>query len=275
MSKFVELDGVKNGIAVYLYGNEDFLKGNAIRDEETRKFIIHPDKNKLFKNVESARAFLFSRFNITNPCDYKFYFFLEDGIQIDFDNAEYFPECGYYEYYHNSGECYFIKEENINRVTSIGYFTFADIYPDTTGNTISAKYKEYIKNAINEIVKYPDSFPTISKISIDKNGHLVAYVKGTTIQIHILTNSQIMDLNTKRKEYGMRCIPYLKEMDKFKTIYCYITKDNNDFSDNTINQKIDKVIEIIVEVINNHNPEIACSFIPVEFKGVITDQYKK
>lgn len=252
---YKKLNGVKNGIVVYLYNEGDFVKDNK-------------GNRKLFKNLDLMEAYLASKLGIFDPYQYKLWIMLgEDNVEIDFDNVE--KLHNYFEYYCGD-KVYFIEEDKVDLITSIGYFVFDEEKKGDNKN--GQKKADMFYSAINLSLKhlfgYYNSIPTIDNIGKDSNNHLCAHVKGTTYKIHICKNSQLMDLNVQRKMQEIRCIPYIKEMDKYRSIFCYITKDESDKDEET-RKSTEDIIQFIIADLSKNSSIDYIRYVPVEYKGYV------
>lgn len=255
MNNYFELDGKDNGIVIYVYQNEDF-----IRNKEGKLI--------LFKNLGLAKVWLSNVMNISDPHLYKVMFELKNTDEmIDFEDV--YTDEDYYQYHSKITGMIFIKPTITEKVIRLGYFVFESgdrvLSDKAYGIKRSRQLFFYIKEALTELLNDNQ----IEYITVDKNNHICAKVKGSTACIHACYNNQIMTLNQTRREYGVRCLPYEKSMDKFLTIYTYITCD---ISEPKFLQLNDKAIEIhnqIAEIINNHHSESEPRYIGVEFNGTI------
>ena len=266
-TKFVKLDGRNSGLAVYLFRNEDFVK------------LERSNKRRLFKNVQSAKAFLASNLNIHNPCAYKFWIIIDD-IEIDFDDVQKIDdkfECIYNDTY------YFIQEVIEEKVINIGYLVFDDGYDSNHEKHNKKKDMErsedlfkYCRNVLENLIRRPLTTPAIESLEILENDprtdlpiHIVASVKGSTMKVHICHNSCLMNINMRRKEYGIRCIPYDAKANKYLSIFCFCTCDMTD-RDTLIPSKSAILINNITEKLKNKFSEADPRYIPVQFKGIVT-----
>lgn len=263
-AKVITLNGITKGFAIYLEEQKDFIRDECKSNEPS---LVQPNI-KLFKNLETAKAELVSRFNIVDPYDYKIWLIINNK-QIDYCNIHYIEP--YYEYYDKDGTHYYIQETVTEKVINIGYFVFEDgeekkICDPKIGTKKSKQLYGYIKQVISSIISFPDLTTAIERIYRDSNGFLCLKIKGTTSKIHILYNSQIMDLNMKRREDNIRCIPYNKDMDKYKSIFIFATKDSSDYDSQNYT---DTLIELILEELNYNYYELNPRYIPVNFNGNI------
>ena len=110
---------------------------------------------------------------------------------------------------------------------------------------------------------------TIDKIVKKSSKELILRLKGSSGRIHIMSNSHLMDINQERKEEGNRAFPFVKQMDKFTTLYVFITKDKSEpFRINT-DDNINILLNCIVESLQVNIPETNPKYIPVEYNGYI------
>lgn len=244
--KNVKLDGKQYGVIVYLYELKDYLRS--------------ADKTlKLFKSVELAKVYIASN-NIRNPHKYRLMFSLNDRI-IDFMIAQKINNG--YELYINDMK-YVLEEGGSDKVIEIGYLNFEE----SDKKFINQTYRT-VKELASKVARtYDINTPTLSSVAKDKNKHLCCNVKDSTAKIHICYNSQIMDLNQKRKEKETRCIPYEKSMDKYGSLFFYVTKDVSEPPEIEGLVKSRYIISQIIESLNNEYG-IITSKKNISFKGTI------
>ena len=256
MNKEYELNGLTTGFALWVFAKEDFLKNSE-------------GKRYLFKSLDLAKVYAANDANIKNPYDYKVWLILEDE-EIDFDVVEEFE--GYYEYFSESTR-HFIIPKKKDEVLKLGYFVFENgdrtLTDKEYGRKRGRELYGYIREALSDLIKYPYRIPAIDSIYRDSNGHMCASLKDSTCKIHVCYNNQIMTLNQERKELGIRCLPYEKSMDKFVTIYTYITKDIFEPKRFENDLKAIQVQQLIVDFIKEKYPESEPRYIGVNFNGNI------
>lgn len=254
---YLDLDGIKNGIGVYIYGAKDFIrnkKDNSI---------------KLFSNMALAKSYLVNTKNIKHPNQYRLYLILGKS-EIDFEYVEFVN--GYYEFYSESSKKYLCKETVTNRVTSFGYIVFEN--GDTKKldkNTGYKKEKEMFQN-IKDCARYILTCkydPTFSSIIKEENGNIVCSVKDSTAKIHFCTNNNMLDFNQLRKESNEKCLPFIKTMDRYTTFYCYATIMDGEPKWHETPEKINNIIECMISYFNDYFPELETKYIPVEYKGTV------
>lgn len=251
------LDGKKYGVAVFLKDKQQYL---LFKNENTPEGVP-----KLFRSVELAKVFLKRAKGIFNPRKYELYISL-DGKLFHFNEVGYYN--GHFIIYDSEKDIQFFVDEGKNeRVLKLGYLIFYDALNSKIEKELAQTVQKEIFRAVKEQIQQSmlDNI-YLSKIFKDQNGHLSCSIKFSTAKIHICYNSQIIHLNQMRKENGIRCLPFDKDVDSNSSLYCYITKDVFEPDVFESEKTAEKFLENIVEKIN---PELNCSFYNVDFKGDI------
>ncbi len=190
---------------------------------------------------------------------------------------------GLYSYYYPNGDVLFIKERYLSVVQSIQYIVFNDGDVRRTedrkeGMRTQKHLLNLIRKAAVETFYYFGVFEGVKQVNAEE---LEISFKNSTSKIHICTNGNIARFNKIRKETGSipqcaRCIPFLKDMDKYTTFFMYIDKDsaepNNFGFDAGIDEDIKKSMAMIIEYLKDmqaNDPDFSIKTIPVEFNGTI------
>lgn len=258
----VELDGIKNGIIV-----------EAVGDNGKRKVISSKGAGaRLFKNIEIAKV---AARSVLGTLPLRYYIYIK-GTKYNFDLCQEINDM-YQMYDEKKNVMYDIFPDRSVKVTKLGYIVTED------GDTVRCD-KQYGVKRVKKLLEYSRNIAmgilceNNGEFSIDKiersNYEYILHIKNTTGKIHIITNSKLMDINQARKELGERCLPYLKEMDKFTTLYVYITKDINEPNKIGTDYMADKILEYIISDFNYYHIEdmkdIEAKFVEVSFNGYIT-----
>lgn len=259
--QYYKLDGKDNGFALWIYEEERFVQNTY-------------NKTLLFKSLDLAKVYIANQCNILNPYNYKVLIILSDRGEIDFNNVYGDEDTDIY-YYYDNDELIAIEPDCNEQVLSLGYYVFEE------GDTIQTQ-KEYGKRRQKELFRYiNESFADImkysskiAKINRDRNNHLCISIANSTSKIHVCFNSQIMTLNQERKELGIRCLPYEKEIDKYTTIYTYITRDFSEPKSFNSDKVAKEVFYNSITFINDKHPEALCRYRNVKFNGIITMEEK-
>ena len=261
----VNLDGEKNGIIVEQVVNG---KKRVIADKSGGN-----NRARLFKNLDVAKVN--ARYLLSNEDKVNYYF----KINKDRYNISEAQKAGdIYQIYDMEKEVKFIiTEDKSAKVLELGY------YITENGDTVRCD-KQYGIKRVKKLLEFARDIASgilfengkcaISSIRRESYEYVIS-VKNSTVKIHILTNSKLMDINQARKADGIRCLPYLKEMDKFTTLFVYTTKDPAETSkSNAENIAKTLVEEYILEDFNyyyfNNEDDIKVRFTEVEFNGYIS-----
>lgn len=246
------------GVIVELWGNEG------------DNYVSKPNGDViLFDNIKLAKAYMINKLGVTNPYNYKLYFRLQD-MDIDIDDLMYDKDSKYYIYNVNSNIIY-IKESCITRIPQCGYIIFNDgdqphLVDREEGRATEHDLFKKVKKVCSDYQRYFDCNPSIDGINIDDNMHTMITIKGTTAAIRVCTNWQLIQVNQKRKDEEMRCIPFEK-VDKYNTLYSYITIDDSEPVEFRGYEKAKAMQEIIMEYLKDYYPENSPRYHRVELKG--------
>lgn len=160
--------------------------------------------------------------------------------------------------------CRYITDDALNhvicnvkdRVISVGYFSFGwdpteRVEDREEGKKISKKNSKMVQDAISYLVRKGELSPRVK----DYNGHSANRLPGTTIRIRTIKCCELVKINEFRKSIGLKCLPFDKDLDRWKSIYFIFTIDVNDpYNDKELNNKmIDVTLTNIDKYIyNNH-----------------------
>lgn len=263
MVKNIILDGRTNGVAIFLSGKNEILMYKT-KDQE-----LVP---KLFRSVKLAKIYLKNEFNIVSPKDYYLLFVIE-GQRFDYEKSGYYND--HYIIYDDKSDDiirYNIYEEVNDKIIALGYLSF---YNAENNDEIEKEEKQRVqknifrqtRNALQELLIRNNK--QYEKIYKDANGHLCLNLKHSSGAIHICFNNQLIKLNQKRKEQGIRCYPFEKNINGYSSLYCYLTKDVFEPDKFETAEKLKISIDNLIEILNEIEPESNPHFIPVDFKGEI------
>ena len=263
-TKYIIFDGKESGICLFIYSKADYIRN---KDNQIM----------LFQSLALARVYARNVLGIKTPYQYHVYINICGDI-IDIERAGKVMSLSeddkeYYAFYTETDK-YFCEETVKEKVISIGYFVFengdsGERTPKDIGYKKQKQFRKYIKEAGSYISQFPNMEATIETVTKDSNGHLCFNIKNSTAKIHICFNNQIMDLNQVRKEDGFRCIPYDKAMDKFTTIFCYVSQDMAEPNYFKSLEKANTLIQYIREQLENKVGESDPRYVPITFSGLI------
>ena len=268
------LDGVTSGISCYIKSTKQWLKRND-------------GKSTLFPNFTVLNAKLFKQADIDYH-DVEFYFMIEDKVScrqqiamhevVHIDDewrASRYEDIFGVKYLH----IYHMVETQNYAVANIGYIDCRmngvhDPNKDPIFEYSKLKtLRNQVKDTLEELAKYPTY-----GISIRKNKFGIdASIDNTTAHINIWTNSKLMDYNTNikksREDAGgiieCRCLPFLKDKDKYGTLYMFTSMDESDIQDTATRTKIDSLQESFILYLQDLYPDEKFSYVPCPFVGRI------
>lgn len=262
---YLEMNGKNIGIAIYSYIINDFLSTKS-------------GERILCVNVNQAKLTAI-RFGLTNPLDYELYIIIDDSTA----HICYFDLIGgQYQMYSDDDKLYYVKPQEKFSVEKVGYIIFNNNEKNVI-NTEEDKARIYslaeenfntIKEAASTLVKYPNKDYALE--SVDKFwSNTIIKVKNTSGVIHILYNSQIMNINMNRKNMGLRSFRFDTGMDKYNTLYFFIRKDfyeNNNYK--TIETSMN-ALQMIVDEASKIKPGIQIKYVDMYIPIEIDDNIIK
>lgn len=259
------MNGRTTGIGIYSYVDDCQLK--------TKNGIP-----LLFKNISQAKIYVENARGLTNPLDYDFLIVI-DGRVIDFDAFDYVN--GAYQLYASDGNIYNIKPIEKFAVEKIGYIIFNGnerILSGEEGKKINNENFEALKNAANNIAKFPNRENTFESIR-RLYDCMTLKIKRTSGSINILYNSQIMNINQNRKNYGLRVFHFDKDMDKFNTLYFFIQREYYEPEYFGTTDKCTAAMDNLMAEIKKIKPEAELKYmdlhIPMEIDSDLIAKYSK
>lgn len=274
------LDGVKNGVAAYIKSRKEWIKRSD-------------GKNVYFPNFEALEARLFREQELDYH-DVEFYFLinelhpvysqqygsktimlkLNDAVKTEFG----WRICRYedimgQQYLH----VYVLQEVNNYTVTNIGYIDcrMNGLHDENHDARFEYKKLKTIRNMVLDALKGMSEYQCYG-ITLKKSLFGIDVVlDNTTAHIHIWQNSRLMDYNTeikKGREAGSvdyRCLPFLKDKDKYGTLYIFATTEESDYQCNHTRTRIDQIEENLMLYLDDLYPDEKFKYVPCPFMGKI------
>ena len=227
VKKVVNFDGKKNGIIVKLI-DED---GNG------HYFMHRNDQGPfLFTNMESAKIVT----DVSARNDYKQYFICLEDMMYPIDDC---LIVGNEFHVINNNEYIIAKQVVGVKLVSAGYFVFENGDIERSDREYGTKRQKELFNTIRKAatrlmynVDLNDGNYHVNFMGRGANKDFRFKIKDSTAEIHVITNSHLMDYNQMRKENNQRVLPFLKNMDKYLTFYVYGTKNANEPKSFIINE---------------------------------------
>ena len=85
-----------------------------------------------------------------------------------------------------------------------------------------------------------------------------------------MSNAALMTLNQDRRELGLRCLPFIKQMDRYLTFYVYTTKDVSESDKIKAKDKTDIILnDGIISILEHDHNDAEIKYVPVEYSGFI------
>lgn len=258
----VLLDGNRNYIKVYVLNRK---RGYAFF-MKARKDSEEPAK---FSNMELAKVTATNVFREGTNFSYAFVI----GNQ-EYDISQCQKVGPFYQLYNNNGKKMFIQEIHRHNVERIGYICFEKGDIERCDREYGVKRQKQILSILQDAIQWTlskNNSETIYKVDKVSSKEWILYVKDSTARIHIMTNSKIMGTNQVRKHRDQRCIPFVKEVDKFLTLYVFTSVDRYEKKVNDYDGKITSVLNQIMDYIWNNSDleEDELTYLNVDFEGFI------
>lgn len=252
--EMITLDGKVNGFAIHDAATDSFVtnKSGAI---------------VLFRNIDLARIYAANVRHLTNPYNYDLCICIT-GSMIQYDYFEMID--GIYQLYATCDDeetKYFVKPTVIKTINKIGYLVVNNgerVFDKNRGANLSNTFYNEALNSLFRIIKTPSIEPNISSINKDMYG-ICAQLKNSTAKIHICYNSNIMSINQKRKEEGLRAFRFSKEMDKYTTLYTFIEIDKCEPEWFEGIKQAEQILKMVTESMVANNDAIdSCTYSEIE-----------
>ena len=267
-----ELDGVFNGIGAFIRSRNDWLK-------------LSDGKHNLFTNFKALNGRLAKehidyhdvifRFIIQDKVTGKHTLNYDEAVSVDggWKISRYETIFGY-KFLH----IYDIKESVKDQVVDINYISSKAAGTHDPNKDPKFEYKKLkdIRKIINECMSSLTSYQIYGcSVSSTKYGLEIKLDKSSA-SIHIWTNAKVMDYNTEVKKHRdadstntTRCLQYLKDQDKYGTLYMFATCDENDCQDAYTLGIIEKFKNEFLTLLQEKHPDEDIRYLPCQINGKI------
>lgn len=243
------------GINVYDHVEDTFIK------DDKDNYII-------FENMDQAKAWL-ERNGYNNPTSYEFYISYDNDHIMSYDTIEFLDGVYQFYDYEETGDFIYIEETHNHLIPDCGYLAFGD-----QENFMEKKEGKHMLNSLNKLIRkcctifcnYSDKYYVESSSGIIK-----VKEKGSTVTLNIMLPYKIMSLNNDRKNNGLNVIPFLKGLDKYKSLFYFITIDNGEQHKRQHIEPMKDVLNCIHQIFNENFDDKypSCEIRKVELKGSI------
>ena len=274
------LDGIKNGIAAYIHSRKTWVKRSDGR-------------NCFFPNFATLEARLFREQDLDYH-DVSFYFLINEinpalvniqkaPIRLSLNEAVK-TETGWrisrYEQVFNQQilHIYNLVEEETYVVTNIGYIDSVLNGDHDEAHDARYEYRKLknlvtmVNDAVTQMAQFQCYGMSISKSKFGMDIKL----DNTTAHLHIWKNSRLMDYNTEIKKMRdqnisneYRCLPFLKDKDKYGTLYMFVTIEDSDSQCTYTRTRADQVEENLMLYLTDLYPDKKFNYVPCPFMGKI------
>lgn len=256
----VELNGTTNGIAIMV---------NYLNNKKPKFICTKDNKVRLFNNLSVAKTVA----KTVTGIERKIKYFIVLGDKMYPVEDSYKSNSGRYKIVDTESNQIITVAEKIDfKATNFSYIVFEN--GDTIrcdkkyGYNRSSELFEALIGSIQMVFIENQTEYGIDHIEVFKS-EIVVKLKNCTAAIHIHTNSNIMDLNQIRKEEKEKVFPFVKEMDKFLTFYCYISRDISEPLRIKSEQKALEQLKLIVDKVAELYPETPVKLSNIEYSSYI------
>lgn len=237
------------------YMNDETDCGIVISDLKNN-FIMGRGKGpRVFNNLELAKVM--ATLLTKNKMELKYHIQVNHNgkiIRKQISDCQYIDD--HYEFFVSTNkedkpELFEVYEKVSRKAVHVGYIFFDDAETSRIDKEQGKQYQydllQLIKEAAETIFKYSGNIGSFSKL---KRGQTIK-LKNSTTEIHILNISKLMDVNQSRRAHGLRCFPFIKEVDKFRSFYVIVDKDVAESTKTESNAKAIDIINTMIEMLND------------------------
>ena len=258
---------------ILLDGNRNFIKVYVLKRNKDYAFYMKARKDSddpmKFSNLELAKVTATNTF--TKGSRFAYTFVIGNH---EYDISECQKVGAFYQTYNSKGEKIFIQEIYRHNVERIGYICFENGDVERCDREYGAKRQKQLLSVLSMAIQsllWKKGPNAIAQVDVVSSKEFILYVKDSTAKIHIMTNSKIMDINQVRKHHDQRCIPFIKEVDKFLTMFVFTSVDRYERKSNKYDEKINNIIDSIIDNIldNTDLNEDEIKYLNVDFEGFI------
>lgn len=275
------------GFVIYI--TEQGLKNNA-RTIRNRGRIVTSNNNEPIRFGSADMAILYADIALgLHKNDYKL-----KVIKFDSKKNKIVEICNFesmQEFSNNTYQvivddmCYYIKENKVDTVKSIRYFVFENGDSERTEKTYGRKRnKALMRLIIKAATEYLYTSGILSGVKRVSPDEIEISFKNSSARMHVMTNGLISNINKIRKENNeglqpqfTRCIPFDNSLDKYTTIFSFVTKNIMEPDGFGYMSDIDNDIERCYQYIENYILDLSIEdskfstfkYRPIEFNGTI------
>ena len=258
ITKILTIDGETNGIVV---------KTKVTETNKKSRYITLQDKttHRLFNHLELAKITA----GIIMPGKrFEYYIRLGNNAIV---NIDYCNKVGNAWHFVLNDTLYIVKEKNSRRTMHLGYICFENGETQRCDRDYGTKRQKELMNIIrDELMALLCENINGGVSSIKKDGkEYIVNLKNTTAKIHIMYGSKLMDYNQTKKAAGERCLPFIKDMDKYLTFYLYSDRDRTETAKLRADEKANTIINYMMSDLVSIYPDLNVKYVPVDYSGYV------
>lgn len=189
---------------------------------------------------------------------------MDDGSVLRVDKKEIKADIGNQLHFQYGPDKYIIDDGYQNRLIRAGYlilnnFDKEQVLDKNKGVEVRKKMVDYVKKVIND--SFCEKQSNVSLEVFNGNEMVVKYrINGFLYIICIDTINGIVNKNQQRKFYELPFYPFLKEMDKYGTMYISVfCKKEEDFEEMDFD-RYDAGEKFLISIINSLNQDTEDSY---------------
>ena len=235
------------------YMNDSEGVGIVVSDVRNRFVIGRTRGPRVFNNFDVAKV-MCNNILIPTVSYKKYYIQIPSlGIRKSVNDCQRFDD--HYDFFFNN-ELHQVVEKNTRKAFMMGYLIFEDADQTRLDNMSGVSKLDDLKEKIVEAAE--DVFQKGSYIrDFDvRRREICIGITGSTTKIHIFNVSKIMDINQDRRSNGLRCFPYRKILDKYRSFYVMVEKDSSESRKTKSAEKANEVVNSIIERLRAQEIEV-------------------
>lgn len=260
--KIVNLGRNNNGVII-----EDMMNTDA----QIPKFIMFNEKKRLmFPTIRLAKNYLI-RQGVYKPERYHFHFNIDNGRIIDINDVYYAHD--HFEYIDNNDIVYIIMQDASSKIISLDYMVFEGgdeikISDKEEGREKSQRIMSAVISTLKEM--FASDRYKINSIYRDRNHIITCDFSDSCTRFHFAKISELVKLNEARKNNSNTCLPFIKSMDRFLSLYCFSTTDNKNPYIKEAYPHLEKFMSDFIYIFDDKFPELDIGIKNIVVKGFLS-----
>ena len=246
----VNLDGVRTGIFAYVPEDDNPL---TVKERIT----FGQRKSWLFRNYDVMMSSLINNHYKLNNIRFAFKYGKDDYMSFDEFQMIDGAYVGFYE-----GQRITIVPETSRRVSRVYYLVIEQENSDLSEYELQKETFKLFRKVAKTI---PGLYcGTAEIVPFDENGFFEIKMVDNTVRLHIGSTSKIAQLNKARIQEEKPCIPFIKDIPKYTSLYIYGDKDM--YEPIEYDSIIDIMVKDLVEQTNHMFPHVKAYAVNCEIR---------